>query len=45
MQTQWLYALNDRVIQALHENTDNAVRWRGKAMSNRQAFKRGTEPP
>ena len=45
IQTQWLYTLNDRVLQALHKNTDNAFRWRGKAMSNRQAFKQGAEPP
>lgn len=43
VRTRRSYALNDGVILALHVNADNAVGWRGKAMSNRQAFKRGTE--
>lgn len=32
-------------LLALHEDTDNVVRWWGTAMSNRQVFKRGTEAP
>lgn len=38
-------AMNDRLILDLHADADNAVRWWGKAMWNRQALKGETESP
>jgi len=43
IEAQRLYTPNDRVMQALHDNSDNVVRWWGGLMPNRQAFKQSTE--